>query len=168
MARDGDIIRTADICDGHGDSVRVCELQFRDFAAREHFHGEVVTFATYEDNKGIRDVLAADGSGGAGKVLVVDGRGSLRRALCGGNIAAEAQGFGWEGLVFNGAIRDGHEFEALDFGVKAIGATAMPPRRGAGGRAGETLNFGGVVFRPGDYLYTDRDAVIVLDAPVHG
>lgn len=164
MARDGDIIRTADICDDHGEAVRVCELQFRDYAARDHFHGTVVTFATYEDNKGIRDVLAG---GGAGRVLVIDGRGSLRRALCGGNIAAEAQAHGWEGLVFNGAIRDSHEFEALDFGVKAIGATAMPPRRGAGGRVDEILNFGGIAIRPGDYLYADRDAVIVLEEAVH-
>lgn len=165
MARSGDtIIRTADICDDHGDA-RVCELQFRDFAAREHFHGEVVTFATFEDNKGILDVLRA---GGAGKVLVIDGRGSLRRALCGGNIAVEAFENGWEGLVFNGAIRDSHEFAPLDFGVKALGTTAMPPRRGAGGRAGEPLNFGGIAISGGDYLYADRDAVIVLPGPVHG
>lgn len=165
MARANDtIIRTADICDDHGDA-RVCELQFRDFAARQHFHGEVVTFATFEDNKGILDVLKA---GGVGKVLVIDGRGSMRRALCGGNIAAAACEHGWEGLVFNGAIRDSHEFADLDFGVKALGATAMPPRRGAGGRANEPLVIGGIAVNPGDYLYADRDAVIVLAAPVHG
>ena len=164
MARQGAIIRTADICDDHGDA-RVCELQFRDYAVREHFHGEVVTFATFEDNKGILDILKA---GGAGKVLVIDGRGSMRRALCGGNIATEAFKNGWEGLVFNGAIRDSHEFAELDFGVKALGTTAMPPRRGAGGRAGETLYFGGIPMNTGDYLYADRDAVIVLAGPVHG
>lgn len=164
MARTGAIIRTADICDDHRDA-RVCELQFRDFAARDHFHGEVVTFATYEDNKGIRDVLA---QGGAGRVLVIDGRGSTRRALCGGNIAEEAFRQGWEGLVFNGAIRDSHEFAELDFGVKAVGATAMPPRQNGLGRAGEPVTFGGTVFNPGDYLYADRDAVIVLPGPVHG
>ena len=165
MARPNDtIIRTADICDDHGEA-RVCELQFRDYAAREHFHGEVVTFATFEDNKGLLDVLKA---GGAGKVLVIDGRGSMRRALCGGNIAEAAYQNGWEGLVFNGAIRDSHEFAELDFGVKALGTTAMPPRRGAGGRAGEPLNFGGIAISRGDYLYADRDAVIVLPGPVHG
>ena len=158
------IIRTADICDDHPES-RVCELQFKDFAAREDFHGEVVTFATYEDNKGLRDILTQDGGG---KVLMIDGRGSLRRALCGGNIAAMAFEHGWAGLIFNGAIRDSHEFTELDFGVKAVGATAMRPRTDGIGRQGETLIVGGIVIRPGEYIYADRDAVIVLAKPVHG
>lgn len=70
------IIRTADICDDYPEA-RVCELQFRDFSAREDFHGEAVTFATFEDNRGLRDILSG---GGNGKVLIVDGRGSMRRA----------------------------------------------------------------------------------------
>lgn len=158
------IIRTADICDDHPEA-RVCELQFRDFCAREDFHGEAVTFATYEDNKGVRDILS---QGGSGKVLVVDGRGSNRRALCGGNIAAMALEHGWAGLIFHGAIRDSHEFTDLDFGVKATGATAMRPRTDGIGRQGEALNMGGIVIRPGEYVYADRDAVIVLAKPVHG
>ncbi len=158
------IVRTADVCDDHPEA-RVCELQFRDFAAREDFHGEVVTFATFEDNKGLRDVLV---QGGSGKVLVVDGRGSMRRALCGGNIAQLAFEHGWAGLVFNGAIRDSHEFTGLDFGVKAAGATAMRPRTDGIGRQGETLVIGGITVRPGEYVYADRDAVVVLSHPVHG
>jgi regulator of ribonuclease activity A len=158
------IVRTADVCDDHPEA-RVCEVQFRDFAAREDFYGEIVTFATFEDNKGLRDILT---QGGDGKVLVVDGRGSMRRALCGGNIAQLAFEHGWAGLVFNGAIRDSHEFTDLDFGVKAVGATAMRPRTDGIGRQGETIVIGGIVIRPGEYLYADRDAVIVLSHSVHG
>lgn len=164
MARDSDIIRTADICDAHGDAVRICELAFHDYAARRHFHGEVVTFATFEDNQGIRELLA---EGGAGKVLVVDGRGSRRRALCGGNIAALALEHGWEGLIFNGCIRDSHEFADLDFGVKAIGTTAMAPRKDGIGTSGVTIHIGDIAVRAGDYVYADQDAVIVLERPVH-
>jgi len=160
------IIRTADICDDHEFDTRVCELQFRDHAAREDFHGEVVTFSTYESNKGILDVMR---QGGAGKVLIVDGRGSSRRALCGGNIALEAQELGWEGLIFHGAIRDSHEFTDLDFGVKSTHVTAMRPFRGEdAGHANVTLNIGGIVINPGDYCYADRDCVIILDKAVHG
>jgi len=159
------IIRTADICDDYEFETRVCDLQFRDFAAREDFHGEVVTFATFESNKGIMEVI---NQGGKGKVLIIDGRGSARRALCGGNIATDAQAAGWAGLIFYGAIRDSHEFADLDFGVKATHVTAMRPFRGENaGRASVILNIGGIQIRPGDYCYADRDCVIILDNPVH-
>lgn len=164
MARENKIIRTADICDDHRDDARICEIQFKDVGGRTHFHGEVVCMSTYEDNSGLRAVLA---EGGAGKVLVVDGRGSLRRALCGGNIAKEAFDFGWEGLVFNGAIRDSHEFEVLDFGVKTLGLTAMPPRHETEMVKQPFVSFGGIRFQSGDYLYADQDCVIVLNKPDH-
>ncbi len=118
MGGNSTIIRTADICDTHEQDARVCELQFRDFGGRNHFHGRVVTYRGFESNKGLRAVLT---EGGAGKVLVIDGRGSMRRALCGGNIAAEAHQYGWQGMVFNGAIRDSHEMIDLDMGIKALG-----------------------------------------------
>ena len=165
MARDGDIIRTADICDDHGDQILVCETALIDYAKRNHFHGQVVTFSTFEDNKGVRDVMA---EGGAGMVLVVDGQGSKRRALCGGNIAAEAQGHGWEGLIYNGCIRDQHEFTDLDFGVKAIGTTPLRPRTDGIAKIGVPLYFGGIVINDGDYLYADADGVIVAAKPLHG
>ena len=159
------IIRTADICDDYEFEVRVCNLQFRDFAAREDFHGEVVTFSTFESNKGIMDLI---NQGGKGKVLIVDGRGSARRALCGGNIATDAQAAGWAGLIFHGAIRDSHEFADLDFGVKATHVTAMRPFRGKdAGRTNITINIGGIQICPGDYCYADRDCVVILDNPVH-
>lgn len=158
------IIRTADICDDEPDA-QICELMFHDFGGRNHFHGEAVTFATYEDNKGLMDILRR---GGEGKVLVVDGRGSMRRALCGGNIAEEACKLGWEGLIFNGAVRDTHEFAELDFGAKATHSTAMRPRHDGIGLADVTLKFGGVVINPGDYIYADQDAVIITKKPVHG
>ncbi|MFQ5617973.1 MAG: ribonuclease E activity regulator RraA [Rhodospirillales bacterium] len=164
MGTDTNIVRTADICDAHGDAVSVCELSFHDYAARNHFHGEIVTFSTFEDNKGVRDVLDR---GGRGKVLVIDGRGSARRALCGGNIAAQAEKSGWAGIVINGRIRDAHEFADLDFGVKATGTTPRRPHQDGTGKAGVPVTFGGVTFRPGEYLYADGDGVIVSEAPVH-
>ncbi|MBT3661565.1 MAG: ribonuclease E activity regulator RraA [Rhodospirillaceae bacterium] len=165
MSEERTIIRTADICDDYEFETRVCELQFNDYAGREDFHGEVVTFSAYESNKGILDVIR---EGGKGRVLIVDGRGSSRRALCGGNIAAEAQEQGWEGLIFHGAIRDSHEFTELDFGVKSTHVTAMRPFRGEDkGHTNVVLNIGGITIKPGEYCYADRDCVIILDKPVH-
>lgn len=164
MAHDAAIIRTADICDDFADEVMVCQLALNDYAGRSHFHGEAVTFDTYEDNQGISDVLMR---GGAGKVLVIDGRGSRRCALCGGNIAAKALEHGWEGIILNGCIRDSHEVADLDLGVKAMGTTAMPPRTNGIGRADVEIYIGGITIHPGDYIYADQDAVIVLTRPVH-
>ena len=154
---------TADLCDDHPD-VRVCQMTFIDFAKRTHFHGQITTFSTFEDNKGIREILA---EGGKGRVLVVDGRGSRRRALTGGNIAAEAEQYGWEGLVYNGCIRDQHEFTDLDLGVKAMAATPMRPRTDGIGLKDVDVNFGGIVIRPGEWLYADLDGVIVSEKKLH-
>lgn len=160
---DQDIVRCADICDDNPEA-QIVELMFNDYAGRPCFHGEAVTFSTYEDNKGILDVIRR---GGKGKVLVVDGRGSMRRALCGGNIGLEACKQGWEGLIFNGAIRDVHEFAELDFGTKALRCTAMRPRTDGIGKADVPLRFGGAAINPGDYIYADLDAVIVCKKQVH-
>ena len=164
MARTNHIIRTADVCDNHRTDARICETQFKDVGGRNHFHGLAVCMSTLEDNSGLRAILA---EGGQGKVLVVDGRGSFRRALCGGNIAKEAFHYGWEGMIFNGAIRDSHEFEVLDFGVKVAGLTAMPPVHETPMERVSFVNFGGITFNTGDYVYADQDCVIVLDKPDH-
>ena len=164
MARTNHIIRTADVCDNHRTDARICETQFKDVGGRNHFHGLAVCMSTLEDNSGLRAILA---EGGQGKVLVVDGRGSFRRALCGGNIAKEAFHYGWEGMIFNGAIRDSHEFEVLDFGVKVAGLTAMPPVHETQMERESFVNFGGITFNTGDYVYADQDCVIVLDKPDH-
>ena len=100
--------------------------------------------------------------------LIADGRGSPRRALCGGNVAAEAHKCGWAGLIFYGAIRDSHEFIDLDFGVKATHVTAMRPlRNDSRGQTNVPLNIGGIEISPGEYCYADRDCVIILENPVH-
>ena len=98
---------------------------------------------------------------------MIDGNSSRRRALCGGNIAEEACKQGWEGMVFNGVVRDSHETMIMDIGIKSLGTSAMPPSNEMDGVTGDTLTFGGIQFRPGEYLYADQDCVIVLENPDH-
>jgi regulator of ribonuclease activity A len=160
------IVYTSDIMDkfpGY-DEVRVCEIAFRDYGAHNAFHGAAVTIATYENNTEIRKVLEGDG---AGKVLVVDGRGSMRHALCGGNVALLAAKNNWAGVVFHGCVRDIHEIREAQTGIKAIGTNPRPPKKGELGGVGATLHFGGVTFHDGDYVYADEDGVIVTDKPRH-
>ena len=150
-------ISTADIFDAHPDAVRVCDAQFRSFGRHDSFAGPCSTVSTFEDH---RPVLQAVESDGLGRVLVVDGRGSLRVGLMGDRLAGIAARNGWVGVVINGAIRDSAGIDSLDIGVKALGTTARRGAVPARATRDEPVSFGAVTFSPGDWVYADRDCVI--------
>ena len=87
---------TADLCDEHGDRVQVCEPIFQAYGGRKAFHGPISTVRCFEDNSRVKEAVE---SAGDGRVLVVDGGGSVRRALVGGNLASAAQRNGWAGII---------------------------------------------------------------------
>ena len=153
-------LATADLCDGFGDEVRVAEPLFRDWGGSVDFAGPIETLRVFEDNALVREALETPGRG---RVLVVDGGGSLRAALVGGNLAALAQRNGWVGIVVHGCIRDIAEVAGTEVGVKALAAI---PRKSAKAGAGERsvpVTFAGVTFVPGAYLYADRDGIVIAD-----
>lgn len=149
---------TADLYDAHGDAVASCVTQFRSYGSRARFSGRISTVRCLEDNALVKQVLATPGEG---RVLVVDGGGSLRTALMGDMIAASAVQNGWAGVVINGAVRDTAALAGLDLGVKALGSN---PRRSAKTGLGEIdvpVTFGDVTFTPGEWLYGDEDGILV-------
>jgi regulator of ribonuclease activity A len=148
---------TADLVDAL-QHLQSCDLQFRSFGKSPHFFGSIHTVRCRHDNALLKSVLSQPGSGG---VLVVDGDGSLHCALVGDVIAGMAVTNGWAGIVVYGAVRDTSAIAALDLGVKALGSN---PRRGAKSGQGEIdvpVKFGGVVFIPGHWLYSDEDGIVV-------
>lgn len=157
------MISTADLFDDHGDSVRVCETQFRLFGQKQSFAGPCSTVRTFEDH---RPVLAALEEPGAGRVLVVDGAGSMRVGLMGDRLAGIAVQNGWTGVIINGVIRDSQGINALDLGVKALGATARRSSLAATGQRDCPVSFGTITFTPGDWVYSDADCIIVSAAPL--
>lgn len=159
-----DIVKTADLVDSNDAEVRFCEVQWKMYGRRKGFHGEVVTLKTFEDNRLLRATLEGDG---AGKVLVVDGGGSLRCALVGDQIAALGLANGWRGLVIHGAIRDSADIDAMDFCVMALGQAPKKSGKTGHGTRDVPLAFGNVEFRTGQYLYADADGVLVADTALH-
>jgi regulator of ribonuclease activity A len=155
---------TCDLCDAHkGDTdgaFRVLPPLFRDFGARLAFHGAVSTVKCFEDNSMVK---AAVESPGQGRVLVVDGAGSLRRALLGGNLAAAAAKNGWAGLVIDGCVRDLAELAACELGIRALAPMPLPTERAGQGQRDVVLQIRGVWVRPGDWLYADADGIVLLD-----
>ncbi|MCI3134314.1 ribonuclease E activity regulator RraA [Phenylobacterium aquaticum] len=154
-------VSVADLCDAHEDEIEVCELQFKDYGGRTAFSGPIRTVRCHEDNSLVKATLATPGEG---CVLVIDGGGSLHRALVGDMLGADAVKNGWSGVVVNGAVRDTAVLGTLELGVKALGSHPMRSVKRGEGVVDTPVAFGGVVFVPGDRLYADEDGVAVLPA----
>lgn len=157
---------TCDLCDPHkgdaDDAFRVLPPLYRHFGGRRRFAGPVRTVRCFEDNTSVKALLEGPGQGA---VLVVDGGGSVRRALVGGNIAAAAARNGWAGVLVHGAVRDVAELQAADVGLMALAPIPMPSDRKAPGLVDVPLQIEGVRVRPGDWLHADEDGIVVSAAP---
>lgn len=158
---------TCDLCDEHkaddSGAFRVLPPVFQSFGGSAAFFGPVSTVKCHEDNTLVK---AAVDTAGDGRVLVVDGGGSLRRALVGGNLAAAAARNGWAGLVVDGCVRDLAELKACAIGIRALACVPMPTEKRGAGQQGILLHIHGVPVRPGDWLYADADGIVVCDRPL--
>lgn len=155
---------TTDLCDAHEDKVRVVEPMFSSFGGREAFFGRIATLKLFEDNSLVRSTLATPGER---RVLVIDGGGSLRRALVGDQLAELAVKNGWAGILVYGCIRDSRAIGEMDIGVFAIDTHPMKTVKRNVGEAEIPVTFGGVSFLPGEWLYADEDGVIVSSSSLH-
>lgn len=152
-------IKTADLYDELGERLQVCEPGLRDYGGHRAFCGPVETVRCQEDNSRVRERLS---EAGGGRVLVVDGGGSLHCALLGDRLAAKAVDNGWAGLVIHGCIRDARELAGMPLGIKALAAIPRKSVRRNSGETGVPISFLGVHFLSGDVLYADEDGVAVL------
>jgi len=155
---------TTDLCDANEDKVRVVEPMFNSFGGRAAFYGQIATLKLFEDNSLVRKALESPGQG---RVLVIDGGGSLRRALVGDQLAALGVKNGWSGIVVYGCIRDSRAIAEMDIGVFALDTHPMKTVKKNAGDADIQVSFGGVSFIPGEWLYADEDGVILSANPLH-
>jgi regulator of ribonuclease activity A len=150
---------TCDLCDANEGKVSVVTgLNWFSYGGRKVFGGQAVTVKCFEDNSRVKELL---GTPGEGKVLVVDGGGSLRNALIGDMIAESAVKNGWAGIIIYGACRDVDELAKLDFGVMTLGCVPIKSVRRGEGQVDLEISFGGVSVVSGDYVYADNNGVIV-------
>ncbi len=149
---------TADLIDAFGDELESCTVQFRSFGRWARFCGPVSTVRCLEDNKLVRQQVEQPGEG---RVLVVDGGGSLRSALVGDILAELARSNGWSGIVVFGAIRDSAVIADMEFEVKAVGTNPRKSSKLGTGAVDVGVSFGEASFEPGDWLYSDADGIVV-------
>lgn len=149
---------TADICDRHPNDVQVLNPGFNSYGGVAMCHGEIVTVEVDEDNKALVELLRD--TRGEGKVCVVNVLGDYC-AVVGETLMGYAYHNGWAGIVINGYVRDTHQTAVIPVGLFALGTYPYKSQKKAQAKLGEVLNFGGVEFKPGEYIYADKDGIVV-------
>ena len=152
------VISVPDICDLYPHDVAVLEPLFSGFGKKQRFGGEIVTIKCFEDNSLVGDTVRSEGRS---RVIVVDGGGSLRRALLGDLLAGKAAENGWQGLLINGCVRDVEILETIELGVRALNCHPVKTDKRGKGQIDVPVSFAGVHFRPGQYLYADRNGIVL-------
>jgi regulator of ribonuclease activity A len=151
------LIITPDLCDEYPE-LEVLDLLFTNYGGRKAFGGEIVTVKCFEDNSLVKQLVDTDGSG---KVMVVDGGGSLRAALLGDMLAEKAVNNNWQGLIIYGCIRDVDVISELDLGVQALNVHPRKTQKRGFGDLNVTITFAGVTVKPGMYIYADNNGVVL-------
>jgi regulator of ribonuclease activity A len=154
--------KTADLYDIHEEALQICSPLLRHYGGQRNFYGQIATLKCFEDNSRVREQLAQPGGG---RVLVVDAGGSLRCAMLGDQLARLAADNDWAGILMFGCIRDAAELAAMPLGVMALATHPRKSVKKGLGEVGGEVDFAGVKFRPGEWLYADEDGVVVMHRP---
>ncbi|TXH61378.1 MAG: ribonuclease E activity regulator RraA [Tolumonas sp.] len=154
---------TSQLCDIYQDQVDVVEPMFSTFGGRSSFGGQVTTIKCFEANGIIRQLVKENG---IGRVLLIDGGGSLRRALIDAEIAATAADNGWEGIICYGSVREVDALADLDIGIQALASIPVGADDEESGDSELPVNFGGVTFLPEDHIYADTTGIILSPEPL--
>jgi regulator of ribonuclease activity A len=155
-------ISTPDLCDQFEEKpeagLRVLDAIFNNYGAVRRFHGQIVTIKCFEDNSVVKQLVTEPGEG---RVIVMDGGGSLRRAILGDMLAAKAADNGWAGLIINGCIRDCDEIASINLGVKAINTHPMKTEKRGIGDLDVPVTFAGHTMSPGEWAYCDDNGILI-------
>ena len=154
--------KTTDLCDAYPDKVVIAEpIGFKDYGGQKRFSGKVHTLKCYEDHAWVEKILKTDGTG---KVLVVDGGGSMGCALTGDRLAGIGVENHWNGILIYGCIRDSVNISLLNIGVKALNIYPMSKVTNQEWQENIPVSFAGITFKPGQFVYCDEDGIIVAEA----
>lgn len=161
-------VKTADLCDKFHQQLNVCEISFKSYGKRKIFSGPITTVKIYDNNNEI--FMEAIENVAPGSVIVLDGVLSKPCALMGDRKAGIAASRGISGIIINGCVRDVEGLANLDIGVLALGSNPLSSRfqtkKEKKGLRDVVLDFGGVDWTPGHYVYADDDGTVVTPKPL--
>lgn len=149
---------TADLYDKFEDQLQIATPMFNDYGGNIQFSGPVSTVKVFADNSLVRAAMEEQGKG---KVLVVDGGGSLNCALLGDMLAELGVKNGWVGVIVYGCIRDSAVIAGMQIGVKALNTNPKKSVKRGEGQRDVPVSFADIIITPGDYIYADADGIVV-------
>ena len=152
---------TADLYDANEGKVHIALPLFQSYGLKKKFSGQIYTVKCFEDNTPVGEVLRNDN--GKGKVLVIDGGGSLRCALVGDLIATAAIKNEWEGIIVFGCIRDSVAINEMEIGIKALNTNPTRSVKKYPGLRNEIVDFASVFFNPNEFVYSDEDGILISE-----
>ena len=150
---------TCDISDKLHPDVQYLEPVYKIYGAKTSFSGHIITVKCYEDNSLVEEALKDNGKE---SVLVIDAGGSMNCAMLGDKRAADAINNEWEGIIVHGLVRDSVAINGMEIGIRALGVYPLKSIKNGVGDSNLIVNFSGVTFTPGEYLYADEDGIIVV------
>ncbi|MFW6097756.1 MAG: ribonuclease E activity regulator RraA [Chloroflexota bacterium] len=149
---------TAGLADRFDSEVEAAEPILPSFGGLTRFYGAIITLDIYEDSGLIQEILREPGEG---KVLVVDGGGSVQRALVGQELAQLGKDNGWQGMIIYGCVRHAARLAEIAIGIRALASSPLPPSEHGRGSGHKPVHFAGITFREGQYVYVDEDGILI-------
>jgi regulator of ribonuclease activity A len=152
-------IQTADLCDDNKDKkIQVLSAKFKNYGGLKKFSGQIVTVKLDKSNWLLLEMLRDEN--GEEKIVVVDNSQEFY-GVVGDKLMAFAKNNNWKAIILNGYVRDTDETKNIDVGLFAIGTCPLRNFEKTDSARGIELNFEGVTFNDGDYIYADNDGIII-------
>jgi regulator of ribonuclease activity A len=157
--------QTADLCDDNRDKeIQVLSAKFKNYGGLKKFSGQIVTVKLDKSNWRLLEMLRDED--GEGKIVVVDNSQEFF-GVVGDKLMAFAKKNNWKAIILNGYVRDTDETKNIEVGLYAIGTCPLRNFEITESARDVKLNFEGVTFNNGDYLYADNDGVIITRTPLN-
>ena len=150
---------TPDLSDAFPET-KALEPIMTNYGGKSFFSGPIETLNCPDDNSLIKEQLNSEGKG---RILVVDAGGIHTVALLGDLIAEAGVKNIWSGIVINGYIRDVDIIRTLNLGVQALGTFPVKSEKRGLGDLGVEISFGGLTFKPGQYVYADNNGLLISE-----
>jgi regulator of ribonuclease activity A len=152
-------IQIADLCDDNRDKkIEVLSSKFKNYGALKKFYGQIVTLKLDKSNWLLLETLRDEE--GDGRILVVDNSEEFF-GVVGDKLMTFAKENNWKAIILNGYVRDTDTTKDINVGLLAIGTCPLRNFEITNSQRDIELNFAGVTFNTGDYIYADNDGAII-------